>query len=316
MKNSFEFFTFFLGIQKSELIKLQNLIDTFPYFNNYKINVIDKSEPSLKLANKKDERFYDSPRSYFQNYKPNITLDEINHFFNSNVDKINRIKEKEYSFHGEGVEKVLKKYAKKKYVIIMDSDIVFHNDTYLHDIISFINNSNDEIAAIGSIVQKQLFHLTINKIFTTDFLFMFSNDNNINFRRKIKITIKEMFSLVLKLFKILPKNRNSSLGRFPRLHPLLLMINKEYFLDNNLRYGYSYLTVINHENIKKDKIISEHRILGDSGATLLSSISESGGKIINIDYNDYVKHSLKGSYGEATASHSRWNWFSKSNLSN
>ena len=128
MKNSFEFFTFFLGIQKSELIKLQNLIDTFPYFNNYKINVIDKSEPSLKLANKKDERFYDSPRSYFQNYKPNITLDEINHFFNSNVDKINRIKEKTgidnryISGENENVidisikcsNKIFKKFPKKK----------------------------------------------------------------------------------------------------------------------------------------------------------------------------------------------------------
>ena len=30
------------------------------------------------------------------------------------------------------------------------------------------NDIYDEIAAIGSIVQKQLFHLTINKIFTTD----------------------------------------------------------------------------------------------------------------------------------------------------
>ena len=314
MKDNIEFFTFFLGIQKSELIKLQKLIDTFPYFNNYKINVIDKSEPSHKIANKKKEKFYDSPRSYFQNYKTNITIDEINHFFDSNIDKINRIKQKEYSFHGEGIEKVLKKYANKKYIVVMDSDIEFYNDTYLPDIISFINDSNDEIAAIGSIVQKQLFHLTINKIFTTDFLFMFSNDNNLNFRRKIKITIKEIIILCLKLFKILPKYRNSSLGRFPRMHPLLLTINREYFVDNNLSYGYSYLTVSNYENIKKDKIISEHRIFGDSGATLLSSIAQSGGKIINIDYNDYVNHGLKGSYGEATASLSRWNWFSKTNF--
>ena len=36
--------------------------------------------------------------------------------------------------------------------------------------------------------------------------------------------------------------------------------------------------------------------------------------IININYGKYVKHGLKGSYGEATASGKRWNWFSKNNF--
>jgi len=161
---------------------------------------------------------------------------------------------------------------------------------------------------------EQLFHLTIRKIFSSDFLFLFSNDNNLKMMRKIKFIIIELISLFLKQFRIIPKSRKSSLGRFPRFHPLLLTINRDYFINNNIEYGYSYLTVYDYDTLKNNSYISEHRILGDSGATLLSSIARAGGYVINIDYNNYVKHGLKGSYGQATSIGTRWNWFSKKNL--
>ena len=186
MENKIEFYTFFLGIQKSELIKLQKLIDTFPYHDKYKINVIDKSLPSQIIASDRSKKFYDSPRSYFKNYKLNINLEEIDNFFKKNSKKVKRIKEKHYSFHGDGIEKNFEKIFKEKYIVIMDSDIEFYNKSYLNDVMDNIKKENDDVAAVGTIVQKQLFHLSINKIFSPKFLFIFSNDNNINFRKKNK----------------------------------------------------------------------------------------------------------------------------------
>ena len=55
MENKIEFYTFF-RIQKSELIKLQKLIDTFPYHDKYKINVIDKSLPSQIIASDRSKK--------------------------------------------------------------------------------------------------------------------------------------------------------------------------------------------------------------------------------------------------------------------
>ena len=45
-----EFFTFFCGIQKSELDRLSDLVETFPYYNTHKLNVIDKSNSSSKTS--------------------------------------------------------------------------------------------------------------------------------------------------------------------------------------------------------------------------------------------------------------------------
>jgi len=303
----FQFFSFFVGIQRSELDKIKTLIESFPYSDSHKIFVIDKSKSAHKILSQTPNRFYDSPRSYVDDYKPNISIEEIDSFFDSYSDLLVRLEQEEYTFHGTGVDDAITKYSDKPYVVILDSDIEFHKKSYLEDMIKFINNNNDDIAAIGSIVQKQLFHLTINKIFSADFLFMFSNDNTLMLRTKLKYVFVETFSIILKLLKIISIKRKPSLGRFPRFHPLLLTINKEYYLANKLEFGYSFLTVKDYN--EKINQLTDHKIFGDSGSTFLHDIAKAGGNVINIDYNYYVSHARKGSYGEATKSEKRWNWF-------
>ena len=96
----------------------------------------------------------------------------------------------------------------------MDSDIEFYNKSYLNDVMDNIKKENDDVAAVGTIVQKQLFHLSINKIFSPKFLFIFSNDNNINFRqKKIKIIIKEIVLIGFKILNLIPKKENYFPGR-------------------------------------------------------------------------------------------------------
>ena len=190
----------------------------------------------------------------------------------------------------------------------MDSDIAFKNDNYLDDLIKYINNDNClDLAAIGLIVQRQLFKLSINKIIPSgllDLITVESRLNKIQLSRKLSLEIFKLLSNIIFSKKV---KRESSLSRYPRLRTVLLAINRDYFVNKKLRSGFMHLDVDNIDE-KGEKTI--HRVFGDSGSALLCGIALNGGKVININVYKYITHAYKGSYGEMdTISAGRWNWF-------
>ena len=153
-QEDFQFFSFFVGIQKGEIEKMKLLIDTFPYAETHKIFVIDKSRSAHKILNQKSNRFYDSPRSYFDGYQSNISTNDIDEFFNLNKDILIRIEQEDYTFHGTGVEKVIRKYADKKgtqtVVLLPNSDFLsgFHTDIFGENVGLLVDPSSPCLDAV------------------------------------------------------------------------------------------------------------------------------------------------------------------------
>ena len=287
-----EFFTFFCGLQKSELDRLGELVQTFPYYKTHKLNIIDKSKAIQSLISKNPKKMYIGQRSYTTTYPKNIDLNLYNEFFNTNKNKIIRLEQDNYSFYDEALDFLLKNISRKKYVVIMDSDISFNNNKFMEDVLHHINNDNDytKIGAVGTIVQKQLFKLSINKIVPCELLdlitveFLFTKNN---FSKKL---ILGFLKLIFNIINYKNVVRPPSLSRYPRLRNALLVINRDYFIFHNLRSGDMYLDV---DNIEQNNKITKHRIFGDSCSALLSGIALSGGKVVNINIYDYITHFIK-----------------------
>ena len=98
--------------------------------------------------------------------------------------------------------------------------------------------------------------------------------------------------------------RKNNLGRFPRLHPALLLVNREIFNKYNMCFQNLYLDVLDI----KQKHESKHRVLGDNGASFLYQCALAGKTIVNINMEEYVIHMARAS----TLSKKKakgWSWF-------
>ena len=302
-----EFFTFFCGIQKSELDRLSELVETFPYYNTHKLTVIDKSRAIQSLILTNPKKFYGDHRSYVINYPKNLSIKLYDEFFKTNKNKVVRLEQEKYTFYDETLDDVLNHISNKKFVIIMDSDISFNNDQYLKDILHYINNDDlSKLAAVGTIVQRQLFKLSINKVIPSNLLDLITVERLFTKKQVLRNLITGIIQLFYNIIYYKKVKRLPSLSRYPRLRNALLAINRDYFTTHKLRSGYMYLDV---DNIDQKGEITKHRVFGDACAALLSGIALSGGKVININIYDYITHFFKGSYGELTSKEGRWNWF-------
>ena len=94
----------------------------------------------------------------------------------------------------------------------MDSDIEFYNKSYLNDVMDNIKKENDDVAAVGTIVQKQLFHLSINKIFSDQSFYSFFLMITTSILEKNKIIIKEIVLIGFKILNLIPKKRKIIAG--------------------------------------------------------------------------------------------------------
>ena len=301
-----EFFTFFCGIQKSELDRLSELVETFPYYNTHKLNVIDKSRAIQSLVLTNPKKFYGDHRSYVINYPKKLNIKLYDEFFKINKNKVVRLEQEKYTFYDETLDDILNHISNKKFVVIMDSDISFNNDRYLKHILHHINNDDlSKLAAVGTIVQRQLFKLSINKIIPSNLLDLATVELLFTKKQVLKNLISGITKLLYNLINYKKVKRLPSVSRYPRLRNALAVINRDYFTAHKLRSGYMYLDV---DNIDQKGEVTKHRVFGDACAALLSGIALSGGKVININIYDYITHSRKGSYGELTAKAGRWNW--------
>ena len=90
-----EFFTFFCGLQNSELDRLSDLVETFPYYNTHKLNVIDKYGYNgdlieaqmfgyLAVRSLKKMRL---PVMKWPDLPPEVLADPENHRFAHNLEK-------------------------------------------------------------------------------------------------------------------------------------------------------------------------------------------------------------------------------------
>ncbi len=304
----FEFYTFFLGLRQSELKEIKKLFESFPYFDSYKINVIDKSQAVKKQLASKEKKLYLTWRSYQIDPECDLNYDEFRQLLNEYKDRIKIIQESKPLFHGQSMDKVLKQYAKAAYVVLMDSDIVFISDKYLLDMINVCNRYDyNELAAIGTLFQNAPFHLTLRPELPSSIYGLFLTGSNEKINRKSLLGIQKiLLKLSVNHFSKRKKNviRDKYLGRFPRLHPALLTVNRKIFNTYDMCFQNLYLDVLD----KKKNNESKHRILGDNGASFLYQCALAGKKIVNIDFEEYVNHMARAS----TISKKKtkgWSWF-------
>ena len=133
-KEDFQFFTFVSGFFQKEFYAIESLIESFPYKETHKLNIIDKSRALEKLVNLGNEKIYYSDRHYF--YKPTIDFDR-NQFLNlvsNNKQFVNLLESSEFDGHPEGIDNLLKNDSTSKFAVILDSDISFKNSNYLYDL--------------------------------------------------------------------------------------------------------------------------------------------------------------------------------------
>ena len=296
IKNTdFEFFTFIMGAYQKEFHALKGLIESFPYKNSKKLNIIDKSHALIDLIKDKEKKIYFTDRYYLINPKIDFRRNDLLNLIEENKQFVNLIQSEKFDLHTESIEKVLRSYGSEKFAIILDSDIRFKNSDYLRNIIDLINeNDINNIACIGEIYQEAPFSIPLNSKFSHNFYSYLLKSNNFS---KLQI-----FSKILRELFISNKRKNQ-IHKLPRMLTAALCINRDIYLNKELSFKYSYLEVI--DILKNSKI--KHRIMGDAGSNFLFQIAYHGLKIINIDHNEYFEHLKKGSRNKSTH-RQEWKW--------
>lgn len=298
----FEFYTFFTGLKQKELTALRELLQSFPYYDSHKVNVIDQSQAVKTYLESGAQKLYTSWRSYL--VEPERDLDEAacEKLFSDYANSVNRIVQTERFFHGQGIDRVMKYYSSSPYVIVMDSDIVFTADHYLSDMMSLCDRYGlDELAAVGMLYQKRPFHLTLSREVHPSFhiKFMASRNEQIDWWHILKTAFNHVINKDLKQKPV------NYLGRFPQMHPALLMINREIFVRHDMTFHNLCLDVLDiidgHE--------TKHKILGDNGASFLYQCALAGKQIISIDFGEYIVHRARVAVTDKNAK--SWSWFNE-----
>jgi len=286
--NDFEFFTFITGLEKKELYLIEKLINSFPYKRTHKLNIIDKTNILKKNFSKKKKIYY-SDRHYLVKQKLDFEFKKWELMTNKNNKIVNIIKEKKFYNHTKSIQNIFDIYAKKKFVVILDSDTVFKNNKYLNEIIKKIKKIpkkyQKDIGAVGAIHQEAPFSLPLKKIFSHEFYKLFIRDKRI-----------DTFSILKSLLKNLFKSKNlksNRIHKLPRLWTSLLTLNKEIIKKEKILSKYLWLEVFDFSNQKKNML--PHRIMGDAGASILFGLGMAGKKIINIDCDEFINHERSGS---------------------
>lgn len=289
----FEFFTFYLGMRQHELQCFKQLLASFPYFDTHPINVVDQSSAVKTLLKTNPEKFYIDWQAYKKAPKRDVNDAELENIFSQYSSGLNRIIETERLFHGQAIDKVMNKYAKAPFVVVMDDDIEFISDRYLPDMLNLCGRYPlDELAAVGLLYQQDPFHLTLSPEvppkFYRGFLTSRKFPNGVITNRNNRIPWKSVVRAAMwHLFKRRSEiKRKSFVGRFPRLHPALLLVNRRLFCEHQMTFRHLYLDVLDI----KDGFESQHRVFGDNGASFLYQCSLAAKRIISIDIDDYVIH--------------------------
>lgn len=283
-EGEFEFFTFFLGLSADELISLEALINSFPYSDTHKLNVVDKSEAVRRETMSGD--FHFDERHRFIEARSDVDYNKRDALFDRHADRVNRLLEDTSTSHSEGINRVLRDYSSSRFCVIMDSDVEFINDNYLPDIRTICADfENDELAAIGEIYQESPLHLPLNRNIPPEFYKLLVRDRRIGWLQALKGAVR---------FYLNGDKRTSGQKKhkLPRLFCGLLTVNRELFVRSEMLFKSMYLTV--HDIVGNSRI--EHRVMGDSGASFFFQCALAGKTVVNIDYRKYVVHERSASF--------------------
>ena len=294
----FQFFTFITGLQNKEQILLQELIDSFPFKNTHKLNIIDKSDATKRLS-KANKKIFLNERYYIQNIDVDFDHNSWNHFLSMNSQYVNVIKENEFDHHLTSVHKIMTKYLTADYAIILDSDSKFINNYYITDIIKLLTKYNDkgDVAALGQIYQEAPFSLPFKTFLPQDFYRLLLSENRVS----IAGALKGLLRFYLNGMKYSKSDRAHKL---PRLFFSLITISREIYVSEGMFSKNLWLEIFSENR----GIWESHRVMGDSGASLLYQIGMAGKKIINIRYNKYINHQRSGSRNLNSNTNTTKNW--------
>ena len=258
IEKDIEFFTFLTGLQNKELFSLKKLIETFPYKESHKINILDKSS-NLREKFIKKEKIYHSDKHYIIKDELDFNFQYWDHLKSEFKDHIKVISTEQYSTHVQGVHEVLTKFSSKKYSVIMDSDIEFKNKNYLNDVIDIIKkfNEDENLAGIGEIYQEAPFSLPFKKCISQEIYKLFLNDS--------RTSVKKFFKNLFNFFFIGKKSKNERIHKLPRVFSSLILINRELYNKYKMNYDYLWLEVFDKY---KNEWLS-NRVMGDAGSTFL-----------------------------------------------
>jgi len=289
----FEFYAFFLGLEQRELHYLKKLLQSFPYYDTHPINLIDQSAAVKRELEAGEKKFYVDWRSYKLSPVRDLNEDDLSRLLDEYGSRLNRIVEPKRLFHGQAMDKVINNYASSTYVIAMDSDIAFTSERYLPDMVQLSNRYRvEDLAAIGLLYQQAPFHLTLSAEVPPQFYQAFLTSRKVSkgrvTNRNNQILWKSVLITAIKNLIKKPSNirRRGFVGRFPRMHPALLVINRMLFIRHKMSFHHLYLDVLDI----KDTHESKHRIFGDNGASFLYQCALAGKQIVSIDFDEYATH--------------------------
>ncbi|MDC3172029.1 hypothetical protein OA856_03215 [Pelagibacteraceae bacterium] len=281
----FEFYTFITGLENKEQILIEKLIESFPYKQTHKLNIIDKSN-ALKSLFDKEEVIKYSERHYIKKEKLDFNFEQWNSLKKKYLSSINIIKEENFDFHMTSFHKIMTQYANQKYTVILDSDVEFINKNYLTNVIKLLKKYDHlgDVSAVGEVYQEAPFSLPLNRNLPNDFYKLLIRDRTISI-------LKAMFGIIRYYLIGMKKTQADRIHKLPRLFFGLLTVNKEIYLREKMFSKYLWLDVIDTEN----NLEQSNRIMGDAGSSLFYQIGMAGKKIIHLNYRKYVKHQKKGS---------------------
>ena len=92
--------------------------------------------------------------------------------------------------------------------------------------------------------------------------------------------------------------------KLPRLFFSLITISREIYIKENMFSKNLWLEIFSENR----SVWESHRVMGDSGASLLYQIGMAGKKIINVRYKKYIDHQRSGSRKLNSDNNSTKNW--------
>ena len=281
----FEFYTFITGLENREQLLIKKLFDTFPYKRTHNLNIIDKSHALKRLFENKDRINY-SERHYIKKENLDFDFKAWSIFKQNNKNYIKVIQEDNFDFHMTSFHKIMTKYSKKKYAVILDSDVEFMNRNYLKDIIKLIkkHDNTNNVTAIGEVYQEAPFSFPLNRNLPNDFYKLLIRDRAIPISKAI-LGIFKYYLFGMKRSKV------DRMHKLPRLFFGLLTVNRQIYIKEKMFSKYLWIEVIDTENNQD----LSNRIMGDAGSSLFYQIGMAGKKIIHLNYRKYIKHQKKGS---------------------
>jgi len=275
----------YAGLSEQELTTLEKLFQSFEAHFDTSLVILDGSKQAHRRV-EKGEPLWSQDRNFAKTDDANLDItpedsDDLFERYSSTVDRI----ETNVFPRKAALDRAFYEHLDGKFCLFTHSDVVWQNGTFFDDVSTLTEDiESEEFGAMGLITS--MLPLGVDR--------PFYGSRGGGVVKALTVALDKVTKwLIRKRLEGIgsnPWNRDSRgvrrKGQFPRLAPYLLLLNREAYVENGMRWNPLYLDVEDWTGESR----TDWRIVGDSGASLLYQMAEHKLKIVNVDYTNWIEH--------------------------